>query len=167
MTRHKIERAVDRLRFISLIAVFASGLGSILMFIIGAIKTARAYMAYFGGIGYQPDVSAKQTIVYMIQALDVFLIGLVLMIFAGAIYSLFIRPEESGSIPSKSWVKIKSITELKKILIELVIVILFVKTLEGALGVEAGGYVWEHLVLPTAILMLALAYKFMGYRSQD
>ena len=162
-----LERAVDRLRFISLIAVFASGLGSILMFIIGAIKTARAYMAYFGGIGYEPDASAKQMIIYMIQALDVFLIGLVLMIFSGAIYSLFIRPEESESIPSKSWVKIKSTTELKKILIELVIVILIVKVLEGALGVESGGYVWENLVLPVAILMLALAYKFMGYKSRD
>ena len=167
MTRHKIERAVDRLRFISLIAVFASGLGSILMFIIGAAKTVRAYLAYFGGIGYEPDASAKQTTIYIIQALDVFLIGLVLMIFSGAIYGLFIRPEESGSIPSKSWVKIKSTTELKKILIELVIVILMVKVLEGALGTETGDYVWENLVVPTAILMLALAYKFMGYRSQD
>jgi len=37
---------------LSLAAVIASGLGSILMFLIGAIKTGRAYLAYFGGIGH-------------------------------------------------------------------------------------------------------------------
>ena len=64
MTRYKIERAVDGLRYISFIAVSASGLGSIIMFVMGAIKTARAYMAYFGGMGYeQPDSSSSNKIV--------------------------------------------------------------------------------------------------------
>ena len=167
MARYKIEGAVNRLRFVSLIAVIASGLGSILMFFIGAIKTWRAYMAYFGGNGYESDASAKQTIIYMIQALDIFLIGLVLMIFAGAIYSLFIHIEESASAATKSWVKVRSIAELKRILVELVLVILFVRTLEGALGIEPDAYVWENLVLPLGVLMLALAYKLMGYKNQD
>lgn len=61
------------------------------MFLIGAIKTGRAYLAYFREIGHQPDVSAKQAISYMIQAIDVFLIGLVLMVFAGGIYTLFVH----------------------------------------------------------------------------
>ena len=47
--------------------------------------------------------------------------------------------------------------------VELVIVILFVRTLEGALSIEVGGFIWEHLVLPMGILMLALAFKFMGF----
>jgi len=168
MERDKIEGAVDRLRYISLIAVIASGLGSILMFLIGAIKTGWAYLAYFsGGIAHQPDLSAKAAITYMIQAIDVFLIGLVLMIFAGGIYNLFIRSPESGSAEIDSWVKVTSITQLKRILVELVIVILFVKTLEGALAIASGGYKWENLVLPLGILMLALALKFMGLEEQD
>ena len=103
----------------------------------------------------------------MIQAIDVFLIGLVLMIFAGGIYNLFIRRLESDSAGINNWVKVTSITQLKRILIELVIVILFVKTLEGALVIEPGGYKWENLVLPLGILMLALALKFMGLKKQD
>jgi uncharacterized membrane protein YqhA len=103
----------------------------------------------------------------MIQAIDVFLIGLVLMIFAGGIYQLFIRRLEPGSSEVNNWVKVTSISQLKRILVELVIVILFVKTLEGALVIETGGYKWENLVLPLGILMLALALKFMGLKKQD
>ena len=168
MGQDKLEGAVNRLRYISLVAVIASGLGSALMFLIGAIKTGLAYLAYFsGGIAHQPDLSAKQAITYMIQAIDVFLIGLVLMIFAGGIYQLFIRRPESGSTGINNWVKVTSIGQLKRILVELVIVILFVKTLEGALVIETGGYKWENLVLPLGILMLALALKFMGLKKQD
>jgi uncharacterized membrane protein YqhA len=166
MRQDKLEGAVNRLRYISLTAVIASGLGSILMFLIGAIKTGRAYLVYFEGIAHQPDVSAKQAITYMIQAIDVFLVGLVLMIFAGGIYTLFIQRLEPDSAELNSWVKITSITQLKKILVELVIVILFVRTLEGAMVIEPGAYVWENLVLPLGILMLALAFKFMGFKSQ-
>ena len=167
MRQNKIEGAVNRLRYISLTAVIASGLGSILMFLIGAIKTGRAYLTYFGGIGHQPDVSAKQAITYMIQAVDIFLIGLVLMIFSGGIYTLFLQRLESGATEINSWVKITSISQLKRILVELVIVILFVRTLEGALAIEPGAYIWENLVLPLGILMLALAFKFMEFKNQD
>jgi len=64
-------------------------------------------------------------------------------------------------------VKITSITQLKRILVELVIVILFVRTLEGALLIEPTAYMWENLVLPLGILMLALALKFMGLKNHD
>ena len=165
MKHDKFEGAMNGLRYVSLTAVIASGLGSILMFLIGAIKTGRAYLIYFGGVGHQPDVSAKQAVTYMIQAIDVFLIGLVLMIFAGGIYTLFIHRLESDTAEFNSWIKISSITQLKKILVELVIVILFVRTLEGALSIEVGSYTWENLVLPMGILMLALAFKFMGFRN--
>jgi uncharacterized membrane protein YqhA len=167
MSQYTIENAVNRLRYISLTAVIASGFGSILMFLMGAIKTFLAYQVYFDGIADQPDASAKQAVTYMIQAVDIFLIGLVLMIFAGGIYSLFIRRAESDTAELNSWVRISSIAQLKRILVELVIVILFVRTLEGALAIEAGAYVWENLVLPLGILMLALALKFMGFKNQD
>ena len=138
------------------------------MFLIGAVKTSMAYLAYFsGGIGNHADLSAKLAITYMIQAIDVFLIGLVLMIFTGGIYNLFIRRPESDASGINSWVKVTSITQLKRILAELVIVILFVKTLEGALAIEPGDLRWENLVLPLGILMLALALKFMDFKKGD
>ena len=167
MMQEMIESAMHRLRYISLTAVIASGLGSILMFVIGAVKTGRAFLVYFEGMNHQPDLSAKLAITYMVQAIDIFLIALVLMIFAGGIYALFVRRPGSDSTELNSWVRISSITQLKRILVELVIVILFVRALEGALAIEAGSYAWENLVLPLVVLMVALAFKFVGFKDQD
>jgi uncharacterized membrane protein YqhA len=168
MQRDKIENSMSRLRYISLIAIISSGLGSILMFVIGAIKTGRAYLAYFsGGVTHEPDVSANLAITYMIQAVDVFLIGLVLLIFSGGVYNLFIHRVSSNSETIKSWIRISNISQLKRILAELVIVILFVKFLEGGLKIGLSDYSWEMIVLPLGILMLALALKFMELNKPD
>ena len=153
---------MNRLKYISLTAVIASAIASVLMFIIGAIKTGLACLAIFSGGDHQFDVSAKQAITYVIQAIDAFLIGLVLMIFAGGIYKLFIHSSDSDSTEIDGWVKVTSIRQLKISLIEMVLVILFVRALEGALAIDPSGYVWENLILPLGILMLALALKFMG-----
>ena len=164
MNQERIENVVHRLKYVSLTAVIASGLGSILMFVIGAIKTGLAYLVMFSGDNYQFDLSAKQAISYIIQAIDAFLIGLVLMIFSGGIYKLFIHSAETASTKIDGWVKIKSISQLKRSLIELVLVIMFVKALDGGLTVET--FVWEHLVLPLGILVLALALKFMDLKER-
>jgi uncharacterized membrane protein YqhA len=74
---------------------------------------------------------------------------------------------EPDSNRLNSWVNVTSITQLKRILVELVIVILFVKTLEGALITESAGYQWAQLVLPLGVLMLALAFKFTGLQKED
>ena len=59
-----------------------------------------------------------------------------------------------------SWININNVQQLKKILAELVVVILFVKFLEVAL-VNLDSLAWEMLVLPGSILLLALSIKFL------
>jgi uncharacterized membrane protein YqhA len=168
MQRDKVEIAMSRLRYISLISVIASGLGAILMFIIGAIKTGRAYWAYFSGdVSLGHYASVNLAIAYSIQAVDIFLIGLVLLIFSGGIYNLFIHRVRSKSEEINTWVNIRSISQLKRILAELVIVILFVKFLEGGLKIGLNEYSWEMVVLPLGILLLALALKFMELSKTD
>jgi len=166
MKLERIESAVHRLKYVSLTAVIASGLGSILMFVIGAIKTGLAYLAMFPRDNFHFDSSSKQAITYIIQAIDAFLIGLVLMIFSGAIYKLFIHSSETASTKIDGWVKITSIGQLKRSLIELVLVIMFVKALEGGLTIEPSSFIWENLVLPLAILVMALALKFMDFKER-
>jgi len=168
MKRDNIESKMSRLRYISLIAVISSGLGSVLMFIIGAIKTGRAYWVYFSGnASPEIDISANLAIAYLIQAVDVFLIGLVLLIFSGGVYNLFIHRVNTRTVEDSNWVNIRNIGQLKRILAELVIVILFVKFLEGGLKISLKDYSWEMMVLPVGILMLALALKFMDLNKPD
>jgi uncharacterized membrane protein YqhA len=120
----------------------------------------------FPGDDFTIDSSAKQAITYIIQAIDAFLIGLVLMIFSGGIYKLFLHSSEAGSTKIDGWVRITSIRQLKRSLVELVLVILFVKALEGGLAMEPGSLVWENLVLPLGILAMALALKFMDLKDR-
>jgi uncharacterized membrane protein YqhA len=152
-------------RFVSLVAVFSSLLGSILMFVIGATKTYYAFAAYF--LKYQPPTclgnlkGSDIATAYLIKSFDAFLIALVLFIFAYGVYWIFVaqETEDTRSDPLKS-VRINTIGQLKKILAEIVIIILFVKFLEIAL-INLKSLTWELLILPASILLLALALKFM------
>lgn len=159
-----IEDKIKPIRYISTIAVIASLLGAFLMFIIGATKTVRAYAAYFEYSEVFDDVAhlkvSDRAIAYLIQSVDAFLIALVLMIFAAGVFKLFIREGDPEKSPTFAWIKINSVQQLKGILAELVVVILFVKFLEVAL-VKLDNLEWEMLVLPGSILLLALSVKFL------
>lgn len=158
------EKTMLRLRYVSLIAVVASAFASILMFIIGAIKVYAGYLTYFSADLAGTELPAESTnlaITFLIQAVDAFLIGVVFMIFSGGIYYLYVRQIDVKSPEVESWIKIRNIGQLKNILAELVIIILFVKFLEGALKVGIAHYEWQMLVLPAGILMLAISLKLL------
>lgn len=159
------EQAMMNLRYITLIAVLTSGLGSVLMFIIGALKVYGAYAAYFGSEYVDitlPNEAANIAITFLIQAVDSFLIGIVLMIFSGGIYYLYVHRIDTETHEVSSWIRIRDIRQLKNILAELVIIILFVKFLEGGLKFSLNELQWQMLVLPAGILMLAAALKLLG-----
>ena len=158
------ENAMIRLRYVSLIAVVASGLASVLMFVIGALKVYGAYRSYFSDVVIDTTASteaANVAITFLIQAVDAFLIGLVFMIFSGGIYYLYVRHIDTNEPEVQSWIKIHDIGQLKNILAELVIIILFVKFLEGGLKTAFNEYEWQMLVLPAGIMMLAIALKLL------
>ncbi len=126
-------------RYISLIAVVSSALGAVLLFIIGAMKVLKAWIAFIpggfelGNVGSK-TYEANSAIAYIAQGIDCFLIALVLMVFASGIYSIAVvqkAPSEDGA--KKGMFEITSIGRLKSILAELVIIILFVKFLEISL----------------------------------
>ena len=166
MQLNKIERNVGWVRLISIIAVVSSGFGSLLMFVIGAMKVYRAYITYLGAdllSAPVPNESANLAIALVVQAIDAFLIALVLLIFGKGIYNLFVHEVQGGASSTKGWSNINSIAQLKGILAELVIIILMVKFLESALR-TSGGYEWEMLILPLGVLMLAGAVRVLDLR---
>ncbi len=160
---------IKQFRYIGWIAIICSLFGSLLMFMIGAVKTYYAFAAVF--IGKVPkEIFANLDVydiatAYLIKSVDAFLIALVLFIFAYGVHSLFIainKEEAKGDI--LSWIQIPSISHLKNVLAEVIIIILFVKFLETVL-VRIDRLEWEILTLPTSILLLALALKFLGLRT--
>ena len=170
MNFDQIENMLGRLRYISIIAVVSSGFGSILMFVIGAVKTFKAYTIFFNDdvlVSTVPGSIAKQVIAFLVQGVDAFLIALVLMIFSGEVYNLFIHRVEGDSQLKTSQTRISSIAQLKSIIAELIVIILFVKFLEDILGSDINTYQWEILVLPVSILLLALSLKFLNLKDRE
>jgi uncharacterized membrane protein YqhA len=171
----KLFQRLVRFRFVSVIAVVASGFGSLLMFIIGAVKVFRAYLAFVSqSLLNGPDIESILTgpgiatganiaIVYLVQAIDAFLIAIGLMIFGGGIYNLFVC-----SVPNaqRRVFGIQSIAHLKSLLAELIVVILIVKFLEDALHSE-GSYQWNLMLLPAGVLLIAIAVRILQFKDSQ
>ena len=121
-------------RYVSLTAVVCSLIGSLLLFFIGAWKTYSAIKIMFFDYLPKGDESihfADNATIYMMKALDAFLIALALFIFAYGVYTLFIsnksNADDNGVL---KWIHIPNIGHLKNILAELIIIILFVLFLD-------------------------------------
>jgi uncharacterized membrane protein YqhA len=129
---------IGNFRILSWIAILCSLAGSLLMFIIGALKTYYAFSVVF--VGNEPkeslihlttaDIATK----YLIKSLDAFLIALVLFIFAYGVHLLFLTSAKNK--PNReflNWISIPNISYLKNILAEVIIIILFEKFLDRLL----------------------------------
>lgn len=154
-------------RYISMVGVVCSVLGAALMFVIGAGKTFGAYQYFTGAKTVDPVLkhldSSALAIAYLIQSLDDFLIGLVLLIFAYGVFALFVQTGEGEKLKVPGWDQVPTVGHLKKTLAEAIIVILFVTTLEE-IWIRLDQLTWEVLVLPASILLLSLGLKFLGLR---
>lgn len=158
---------MDRLRFLSIIAVAFSALGSLLMFLVGAEKTVKALRIYFLGdqLTTNPPPpphldSTDQAIIAIVESVDVFLIGIVLMIFALGVYYLFIR--ELPAPPTRAWLHVTSVEQLKKSLMEVILVVLSVMFLREMLYLGEA-WTFESLAIPMGVALFAVALKLLDW----
>lgn len=164
-----METLFGQFQKISIIAVIASGFGSLLMFIMGAVKLAMAYTSYFSPVletGTFSQPAANQSITFVVQSIDAFLIALVMLVFSSGVFSLFVSQEATSKVQNSKRFGVSSLGELKRILAEMVVIILMVKFLEEALvGVDS--FSWFTLVLPISILALAVAVKVINLQHSE
>ena len=172
----RVERAIIfGSRILTSAAVVGSLLGSVLMFALGLHEIYAAFAhSLDGGLQEANVPSGAASVISVIQGLDRFLIGLVLLYFAYGVYSLFIHPEidarraaEEMALPV--WMRVKRIGQLKQIVAEIILVILFVLFLRHALQVFESGKVvtldWDQigtlLVLPLCTMFLGIALRLV------
>ena len=153
---------IFRTRYLSVIAVIFGAVGAVLMFVIGAVTTIDAVVTYFGGHedkAFSSDASLAAT-VEIVSALDQFLLGMVLLVFAYGVYSLWVVAdsatwtEERTKFHAPDWLRIDSVTDLKVKLLEVVAVLLAVLVLKGVLKNPMTA--WSDLVVPIAVVIFAL-----------
>jgi len=155
-------------RYTSLIAIFCSLIGSLILFGVGGWETYEALKIIMhqdapNHLEHMNFSNAATT--YILKALDTFLIALVLIIFAKGIYNLFISNKNAKTDPVLDWINIPNIGHLKNTLAEVIIVILFVIFLE-IIFENLNNLKWEFTILPISILILALALKFLRMKEK-
>ena len=147
------------LRAIMLIGSLGALVGSLLMFLQGSIYLFEAWHTLF-----EPgDIGGKQLTVPVLEAVDSFLFGIVLVIFAYgvAIGFVFTLPEGHGkSLPQ--WMKVAGVGQLKETLSEVVIVVLIVIFARTVVEAE-GDFNISMLVLPISVLLIAGALRLIDF----
>jgi uncharacterized membrane protein YqhA len=161
-------RVVVGSRFITLFAVFGSLAGSVLMFSLGLFNVYEAFRYGLEGVD-EPGPFGTSAVIRIIEGLDRFLIAIVLLYFAYGVYSLFIHPEESEEeLALPRWLRVQQIGQLKQVVAEVIIVILFVLFLRVALQSFRDPNValsWLQIatfaLLPVCTALLALSLRLV------
>jgi uncharacterized membrane protein YqhA len=157
-------RGLFALRIVMLAGSVGSFLGSLLMFYQGFLFVGEAWDTLRHG---SEDGHVAQVTVPVLEAVDSFLFGVVLVIFAYGIAVGFVfrlPPALARILPS--WMKITGVGQLKAILAEVVVVVLIV--IFARVVVEAGStFSWNLLVLPVSIVLLAGAIWLLALGDHD
>jgi uncharacterized membrane protein YqhA len=163
METHRLLSAFLSLRAIMLIGSAGALVGSLLMFLQGGFFLHEAWHTILA----EGDAVQKQVTVPVLEAVDSFLFGIVLVIFAYgiAIGFVFTLPEGYGQrLPN--WMKVGGVGQLKATLAEVVIVVLIV--IFARIVVEANGHLqWSMLVLPASILMISVALRMIELGAKE
>lgn len=172
MNLRKIERSIIfGSRFLTTLAVIGSLAGSLLMFVLGLRNIYQAFCFWLpwavpAHVQVPPETAS---VISVIAGLDRFLIAIVLLYFSYGVYSLFIQPEQSkADLSLPAWLRVKQIGQLKQVVAEVIIVILFVLFLRVALQAfqdPHASMTWEQmmtfLLLPACTMLLALALRLV------
>jgi uncharacterized membrane protein YqhA len=156
-------QAVFRVRYVSIIAVLFGAVAAVLMFFIGAVTTVKSIGVYFGSgeLKALSSDAALEATVDVVSALDQFLLGLVLLVFAYGVYSLWVVADADSwdqrrtEIRAPDWLRVNNVTDLKVKLIEVIAVLLAVLFLKGILS-DPEKVTWPDLVVPIAVALFAL-----------
>ena len=146
-----------KIRYIAVVIVILAVLHAIAFLVLGTKVAIQAYAHVLrSAASTEPRPGLE-----LLHSLDFLFVSLVLMVLALGIAKLFLlgpNVDESG-LPT--WLRLHSISELKVLLWETVLTTLLIASLPGLVAGLFGNLNWMVLVIPAAILVLALSLYFM------
>ena len=156
---HHFEKTLWNLRYVVILSVILSILASITLFIIGSWDII--YSIFFQNPLLNSDITNNNDLLFrIISSVDLFLIGIVLLIFGFGVYELFISEIDfaKGKF-ADSTLKIKSLDQLKNKIIKVIIIVLIVKFFEKILKLSPNFTTPNDiLVYSLSILAICLGY---------
>ncbi len=141
-----IKKLLASSRYSILIAVFGLLVASLALLANGAYKIFKIVLSMFDGAA-----DTKEAMIGFIETADLFLLAIALYLIALGLYDLFIDP----NIEMPEWLNIKDLSDLKKKLLDVVIIILGVVFL-GTVVKWEGETEILHLGVGIALVIAAL-----------
>ena len=148
---NKFEKFLWSFRYITILAVILSILSAFTLIVIGSWDIIEAVIFY--NPLFDASISSNNELLFkLISAIDLFLIGIVLLIFGFGIYELFVSEIDfANSKFTESTLKIRDLDQLKNKNIKVIIIVLIVKFFEKVLKFS------ENFTTPMDILYFGLS----------
>jgi len=148
---NKFEKFLWNFRYITVLAVILSILSAFTLILIGSWDIIEAVIFY--NPLFDASISSNNELLFkLISAIDLFLIGIVLLIFGFGIYELFVSEIDfANSKFTESTLKIRDLDQLKNKIIKVIIIVLIVKFFEKVLKFS------ENFTTPMDILYFGLS----------
>jgi len=148
---NKFEKFLWNFRYITILAVILSILSAFTLIVIGSWDIIEAVIFY--NPLFDTSISSNNELLFkLISAIDLFLIGIVLLIFGFGIYELFVSEIDFANAKfSESTLKIRDLDQLKNKIIKVIIIVLIVKFFEKVLKFS------ENFTTPMDILYFGLS----------
>mgnify|MGYP001219051141 CR=1 FL=1 len=127
------EKVLWNARYITILAVVLSIVSSFTLLVIGSWEIIEAVIIY--NPLFDESITSNNDLLFkIISAIDLFLIGIVLLIFGFGIYELFVSDIDfANSKFNDSTLKIRDLDQLKNKIIKVIIIVLIVKFFEKVL----------------------------------
>ena len=157
------EKALWNTRYVVVLAVLFSVLAAIALFVLGSYEILHAVIEKNPLTNTEFKGNHSDMLLELITAIDLYLIGVVLLIFGFGIYELFVskidiaRADESVTI-----LEIENLDELKNKIIKVIIMVLIVSFFERILKIShAYDEPIEMLYFAISVFALSLGVYFM------
>ena len=163
MSNNKFENILWSTRFVVIIAVVLSIISSISLFLIGGWDIIQATI--FNNPLFNQEINNSNNLLFkIISSIDLFLIGIVLLIFGFGVYELFISEIDFAKDKfADSTLKINSLDQLKNKIIKVIIIVLIVKFFEKVLKLSHNFTTPNDLLLfSISILSICIGYYLIN-----
>ena len=159
MIGNRFENALWSTRFIVLISVVLSIISSIILFFLGGWDIIQAII-YKNPLLNNSIETNNELLFNIISSIDLFLIGIVLLIFGFGVYELFISEINFAKDKfADSTLKINSLDQLKNKIIKVIIIVLIVKFFEKVLKLSHNFTTPKDLIFfSLSILAICIGY---------
>jgi uncharacterized membrane protein YqhA len=149
-----------KIRYLAVVVVLISFLHALAFLYLGVEIAVTTYGHMLHGT---PTGSAIRPGLELLHSLDMLLVSLVMMILALGVAKLFLLPatttRENHDLPG--WMNFEDFGGLKALLWETILTALLVISLSTLTTGLVGQLDWHALVIPAAILLLAVSLYFM------